>query len=68
MQLHPNVEAVQTALDAAGVRDSAGRPARARVLPAYPEICAAGGVPRAVFPTIYQELLRLTGAAPVDRA
>jgi prolyl-tRNA editing enzyme YbaK/EbsC (Cys-tRNA(Pro) deacylase) len=33
MQLHPNVRAVQAALDAAGARDAAGEPARVRMLP-----------------------------------
>jgi prolyl-tRNA editing enzyme YbaK/EbsC (Cys-tRNA(Pro) deacylase) len=33
-------------------------------LAAYPEVWAAGGVPHAVFPTSYDELLRLTGGAP----
>lgn len=33
MQLHPNVRAVQDALDAAGARDAAGEPARVRMLP-----------------------------------
>jgi len=166
MQLHPNVRAVQAALDAAGARDAAGEPARVRMLPdavhtaaaaaaalgvqvgqianslvfvasersseaadgepllvltsgahrvdtdkvaatlgvewvrrasaefvrehtgqpiggvaplghpgpvrtlldptlsGYEEIWAAGGVPRAVFPTTYPQLLRITGATP----
>ena len=34
----------------------------------HKEIWAAGGVPRAVFPTTYQELLRITAATPVDVA
>jgi prolyl-tRNA editing enzyme YbaK/EbsC (Cys-tRNA(Pro) deacylase) len=33
MQLHPNVQAVQDALDAAGARDAAGQPSRVRLLP-----------------------------------
>src|SRR3954452_7965696 len=33
MQPHPNVQAVQAALDGADARDAAGRPARARTLP-----------------------------------
>lgn len=32
----------------------------------YREIWAAGGVPRAVFPTTFDELLRITGGAPVE--
>jgi prolyl-tRNA editing enzyme YbaK/EbsC (Cys-tRNA(Pro) deacylase) len=32
----------------------------------YDEIWAAGGIPHAVFPTTYAELVRVTGAAPVD--
>jgi len=162
MQLHPNVRAVQDALDAAGARDAAGHPARVRMLPeavhtaaaaaaaldvevgqianslifdaagdpllvltsgahrvdtaklaaqvgvaevrratadfvrahtgqpiggvaplghpapvptlvdtalsAYDEIWAAGGVPRAVFPTTYAELMRVTDATAADVA
>lgn len=37
-------------------------------LAAYPEIWAAGGVPRAVFPTTYAELHRITDATPVEVA
>lgn len=33
-------------------------------LAAYPEVWAAGGVPHAVFPTSYDELLRITGGTP----
>jgi prolyl-tRNA editing enzyme YbaK/EbsC (Cys-tRNA(Pro) deacylase) len=33
MQLHPNVQAIQDALDAAGARDGQGEPARVRILP-----------------------------------
>lgn len=47
------------------------RPLRTLVDPelsAYPEIWAAGGVPRAVFPVTYPELRRITGADPVDIA
>jgi prolyl-tRNA editing enzyme YbaK/EbsC (Cys-tRNA(Pro) deacylase) len=162
MRLHPNVRAVQDALDAAGAVDAAGRPARVRMLPEavhtapaaaaalgaqvgqianslvfdadgdpllvltsgahradtaklaalvsagrvrratadfvrehsgqpiggvaplghpkpvqtlvdralsrYDELWAAGGVPRAVFPTTYTELVRITAATPVDVA
>ena len=41
------------------------RPLRAVVdlaLREYPEVWAAGGIPHAVFPTTFDELLRLTGA------
>jgi prolyl-tRNA editing enzyme YbaK/EbsC (Cys-tRNA(Pro) deacylase) len=34
----------------------------------YPVIWAAGGVPRAVFPITYPELLRVTAATPADVA
>jgi prolyl-tRNA editing enzyme YbaK/EbsC (Cys-tRNA(Pro) deacylase) len=34
----------------------------------YPQIWAAGGVPHAVFPTTYVELLNLTGAQPAEVA
>ncbi len=34
----------------------------------YDEIWAAGGVPQAVFPTTYAELLRVTGGTPTDVA
>lgn len=37
-------------------------------LSGYGEIWAAGGVPRAVFPITYPELLRITDAAPADVA
>jgi prolyl-tRNA editing enzyme YbaK/EbsC (Cys-tRNA(Pro) deacylase) len=162
MQLHPNVRAVQDALDAAGALDATGRPSRVRMLPAavhtavaaaaaldvqvaqivkslvfdaagepllvltsgahrvdtgkaaatvgvewvrrataeyvrehtgqpiggvaplghpkplrtlvdealsrHGEVWAAGGVPRAVFPTTYAELVRFTGAIPTEVA
>ncbi|HEX5597718.1 MAG TPA: YbaK/EbsC family protein [Micromonosporaceae bacterium] len=162
MQLHPNVQAVQDALDNAGARDGSGHPSQVRVLPdavrtasaaaaalevevgqianslifdadgepllvltsgahrvdtarvaadlsltalkratpefvrehtdqpiggvaplghpkpvrtlvdtalaAYDEIWAAGGVPRAVFPTTYAELLRITAGTPAEVA
>jgi prolyl-tRNA editing enzyme YbaK/EbsC (Cys-tRNA(Pro) deacylase) len=32
----------------------------------YPEIWAAGGIPHAVFPTTYRELVRVTGGTPTD--
>jgi prolyl-tRNA editing enzyme YbaK/EbsC (Cys-tRNA(Pro) deacylase) len=35
-------------------------------LEAYAVIWAAGGVPRAVFPTTYAELVRLTSGTPID--
>src|SRR5262245_16010571 len=35
-------------------------------LAGYDEIWAAGGVPHAVFPTTYTELVRITGATPAD--
>jgi prolyl-tRNA editing enzyme YbaK/EbsC (Cys-tRNA(Pro) deacylase) len=34
----------------------------------YPQIWAAGGIPHAVFPTTYDELLRLTGGQPAEVA
>ncbi|SCG47217.1 YbaK/EbsC family protein [Micromonospora humi] len=34
----------------------------------YDEVWAAGGVPQAVFPTTYPELLRLTGGDPAEVA
>ncbi|HEX5595355.1 MAG TPA: YbaK/EbsC family protein, partial [Micromonosporaceae bacterium] len=34
----------------------------------YDEIWAAGGVPRAVFPTTYAELLRITAGTPAEVA
>jgi prolyl-tRNA editing enzyme YbaK/EbsC (Cys-tRNA(Pro) deacylase) len=162
MQPHPNVQAVQTALDAAGARDGSGGPSTVRLLPeavhtaalaaqaldvevgqianslifnadggpllvltsgahrvdtaglaarigvttlkratpefvrdhtgqpiggvapvghpkalrtivdtaleAYDEVWAAGGVPRAVFPSTYAELLRLTSGEPAEVA
>ncbi|MEU9510886.1 YbaK/EbsC family protein [Micromonospora sp. NPDC048170] len=47
------------------------RPLRTLVdtaLESYDEIWAAGGVPQAVFPTTYPELLRVTGGAPAEVA
>jgi prolyl-tRNA editing enzyme YbaK/EbsC (Cys-tRNA(Pro) deacylase) len=35
-------------------------------LAAYDEVWAAGGHPRAVFPTTYDELLRITGGTPAE--
>ena len=32
----------------------------------YPQVWAAGGIPHAVFPTTFDELVRLTGATPAD--
>jgi prolyl-tRNA editing enzyme YbaK/EbsC (Cys-tRNA(Pro) deacylase) len=34
----------------------------------YPEIWAAGGIPHAVFPTTFDELLKLTGGEPAEVA
>jgi len=34
----------------------------------YPQVWAAGGIPHAVFPTTYDELVRLTGGTPADVA
>lgn len=162
MQLHPNVRAVQDALDAADARDRSGQPSRVRMLPdavhtaaaaaaaldvqvgqianslvfdadgepllvltsgahradtgklaaaagagevrrgtaefvrehtgqpiggvaplghpkpirtlidtdlaSHPELWAAGGVPRAVFPVTYAELVRITGGTPAGVA
>ena len=34
----------------------------------YPEVWAAGGVPPAVFPSTYAELVRVTGGTPADVA
>ncbi|MFC4019504.1 YbaK/EbsC family protein [Micromonospora sp. GCM10011542] len=50
-----------------------GHPAPLRTLvdtalEGYPEIWAAGGVPQAVFPTTYAELLRVTAGTPTEVA
>ncbi|MEV6798090.1 YbaK/EbsC family protein [Micromonospora rifamycinica] len=37
-------------------------------LAGHPEVWAAGGVPQAVFPTTYPELLRITGGTPAEVA
>jgi len=37
-----------------------------RALADYPQLWAAGGIPHAVFPLTYAELLRLTGGEEVD--
>jgi prolyl-tRNA editing enzyme YbaK/EbsC (Cys-tRNA(Pro) deacylase) len=34
----------------------------------YPQVWAAGGIPHAVFPTSFDELVRLTGGTPADVA
>ncbi len=34
----------------------------------YPRVWAAGGIPHAVFPTTFAELVHLTGATPADVA
>jgi prolyl-tRNA editing enzyme YbaK/EbsC (Cys-tRNA(Pro) deacylase) len=34
----------------------------------YPQVWAAGGIPHAVFPTTYDELLQLTGGEPAEVA
>jgi prolyl-tRNA editing enzyme YbaK/EbsC (Cys-tRNA(Pro) deacylase) len=34
----------------------------------FPQVWAAGGIPHAVFPTSYDELLKLTGGDPADVA
>jgi len=47
------------------------KPLRTLVDPAlesYPEIWAAGGIPHAVFPTTYAELVRLTAGTPAEVA
>ena len=37
-----------------------------RTLASYDEVWAAGGIPHAVFPTSYDELLRITGGTTLD--
>jgi prolyl-tRNA editing enzyme YbaK/EbsC (Cys-tRNA(Pro) deacylase) len=44
MQPHPNVQAVQAALDGADARDAAGRPARVRTLPDAVHTAAAAAL------------------------
>jgi prolyl-tRNA editing enzyme YbaK/EbsC (Cys-tRNA(Pro) deacylase) len=39
-----------------------------RALAQYDEIWAAGGIPHAVFPTTFEELVTVTGAQPADVA
>jgi prolyl-tRNA editing enzyme YbaK/EbsC (Cys-tRNA(Pro) deacylase) len=34
----------------------------------YPQVWAAGGIPHAVFPTSFAELVRLTGGTPAEVA
>jgi prolyl-tRNA editing enzyme YbaK/EbsC (Cys-tRNA(Pro) deacylase) len=50
-----------------------GHPAKLRTrvdvaLRAYPQVWAAGGIPHAVFPTTFDELVLLTGGEPADVA
>lgn len=37
-------------------------------LASYPQVWAAGGIPHAVFPTTFDELVRLTGGTPAEVA
>jgi prolyl-tRNA editing enzyme YbaK/EbsC (Cys-tRNA(Pro) deacylase) len=37
-------------------------------LAGHPEVWAAGGIPHAIYPTTYDELVRLTGGTPMDVA
>jgi prolyl-tRNA editing enzyme YbaK/EbsC (Cys-tRNA(Pro) deacylase) len=37
-------------------------------LAGYPQVWAAGGIPAAVFPTSFEELVRLTGGRPAEVA
>lgn len=39
-----------------------------RALSTYPQVWAAGGIPHAVFPTSFAELVRITGGEPADVA
>ncbi|WP_214367491.1 YbaK/EbsC family protein [Pseudonocardia sp. H11422] len=39
-----------------------------RALEAYPQVWAAGGIPHAVFPTTFAELVAVTGGEPADVA
>jgi prolyl-tRNA editing enzyme YbaK/EbsC (Cys-tRNA(Pro) deacylase) len=39
-----------------------------RALEAYDEVWAAGGIPHAVFPTTFAELVAVTGGEPADVA
>jgi prolyl-tRNA editing enzyme YbaK/EbsC (Cys-tRNA(Pro) deacylase) len=39
-----------------------------RALAAYPEVWAAGGIPHAVFPTTFAELVEVAGGEPADVA
>lgn len=68
---HPNVRAVEAVLAAHGA------PGRVRLLPDavrtapqavalddHDEVWAAGGIPHAVFPTTFAELVRITGGEP----
>jgi prolyl-tRNA editing enzyme YbaK/EbsC (Cys-tRNA(Pro) deacylase) len=69
MENHANVRAVQDALEAAGTDHP--KPVRTLVdtaLEQYPVIWAAGGVPRAVFPISYPELVRITAGTPAEVA
>ena len=56
---------------AASPRSATPKPVRTLVdtaLAAYDEIWAAGGIPHAVFPTTYDELVRITGGTPAEVA
>jgi prolyl-tRNA editing enzyme YbaK/EbsC (Cys-tRNA(Pro) deacylase) len=34
----------------------------------HPQVWAAGGIPHAVFPTTFDDLVRITGGTPADVA
>jgi len=67
---HPDVVRAATGYPIGGVAP-VGHPGPLRILvdnalAAYDEVWAAAGTPHAVFPTTYDELLRLTGGQPAD--
>jgi len=75
--MHPNVRAVSDALTAADaygqvrMLPDAAATAAALVdtaLANYTEIWAAGGIPHAIFPTTYDELVRITTGTPAEVA
>jgi prolyl-tRNA editing enzyme YbaK/EbsC (Cys-tRNA(Pro) deacylase) len=66
MQLHPNAQAVQDALDAAGARNAAGEPSRVRILPdAVHTAVAAAAALNVEVGQIANSLIFSNGAEPL---
>ena len=62
---HPGVRKVTEALAAAGATGEVVELADV-VLGGHDVVWAAAGIPHTVFPTTYQELVRITGGTPAE--